>query len=58
MRSQTHLRSLLLTLALAILTYCFVLDSRFAPEVGQYLFVNEYLIHPPSAVAKTSPDAC
>ena len=30
MRSQTPLRFLLLILALAILTYCFALDSRFA----------------------------
>jgi hypothetical protein len=27
-------------------------------EMGQYLFVNEYLIYSPSAVASASPDAC
>jgi hypothetical protein len=27
-------------------------------EMGQYLFVNEYLIYSPSAVAVASPDAC
>ncbi len=27
-------------------------------EMGQYLFVNEYLIHSPSAIPSTSPDAC
>jgi hypothetical protein len=27
-------------------------------EMGQYLFVNEYLIHSPSAVVNASPDAC
>jgi hypothetical protein len=27
-------------------------------EMGQYLFVNEYLIYSPSAVATASPDAC
>jgi hypothetical protein len=27
-------------------------------EMGQYLFVNEYLIYSPSAVVSASPDAC
>jgi 4-amino-4-deoxy-L-arabinose transferase-like glycosyltransferase len=27
-------------------------------EMGQYLFVNEYLIYSPSAIASASPDAC
>jgi hypothetical protein len=27
-------------------------------EMGQYLFVNEYLIHSPSALASNAPDAC
>jgi hypothetical protein len=27
-------------------------------EMGQYLFVNEYLIYSPSAIATASPDAC
>jgi hypothetical protein len=27
-------------------------------EMGQYLFVNEYLIYSPSAVATATPDAC
>jgi hypothetical protein len=27
-------------------------------EMGQYLFVNEYLVHSPSAVVSASPDAC
>jgi hypothetical protein len=27
-------------------------------EMGQYLFVNEYLIHSPSAVPSALPDAC
>jgi hypothetical protein len=27
-------------------------------EMGQYLFVNEYLIHSPSAIPSNSPDAC
>ncbi|MDP3621120.1 MAG: phospholipid carrier-dependent glycosyltransferase [Polynucleobacter sp.] len=27
-------------------------------EMGQYLFVNEYLIYSPSAIAAPSPDAC
>ena len=58
MRSQTHFRPLLLILALAILTYCFALDSRFAPKMGQYLFVNQFPIYSPSAVAIALPDAC
>ncbi len=41
MRSQTPLRFLLLILALAILTYCFALDSRFAPKNGdEYVYMH------------------
>jgi 4-amino-4-deoxy-L-arabinose transferase-like glycosyltransferase len=41
MRSQTHFRPLLLILALAILTYCFALDSRFAPKNGdEYVYMH------------------
>lgn len=41
MPSQTHLRFLLLTLALAILTYFFALDSRFAPKNGdEYVYMH------------------
>lgn len=41
MRSQTHLRSLILILVLAALTYLFGLDSRFAPKNGdEYVYMH------------------